>query len=49
MAVDGGVKEKSLKHRAVDRGVTGKIGNQSYVIYNPYVRRRLTSGFNKWI
>ena len=34
---------------AVDRGVTGKLGNQRYVIYNPSVRRRLASGFNKWI
>ena len=34
MAVDSGVKEKSLKDMDVDRGVKEKLGNQRYVIYN---------------
>ena len=34
VAVVSGVKEKSLKDMAVDRGVKEKHGNQRYVIYN---------------
>ena len=44
VAVDSGVKEKSLKDMAVDRGVKEKLGNQRYVIYNASSEEEV----NKW-
>ena len=49
MTVDSGVKEKSSKHMAVDSVVKEKVGNQRYVIYNPFCKEEVKINCNKWI
>ena len=45
VAVDSGVKKKSLKDMVVNRGVKEKLGNLRYVIYNASSEEEV----NKWV